>query len=329
MTEIKLFKFDSKTDYLPYYKSYKLALNNENTINDVLITLYDIEKFSYLKDEVFFLRVNGIFTSSDVKISEFIINSNELLLEPLSVNRAINDLIIDTKDYQNKLSLLDAYFTEDEKVLIIKEKIYMLEYYASNTLYFNDDYIGEHVLFLASELIQKDPSLKDEITSLVDTDNGIKIRSSLNHRVVNSNEEVPKNYAEVTLNSEVLQYFDNFNIALYCALNDTSFENIIKSSNANYIELQSKHFDIPMSSTKLSYLMAGNILLEAMDNNADFLIVNDVSELKLFDAKQKSIEKTTGREIGLPVLTRDEFIQLLQGSKELSSHKVKISFLAA
>lgn len=327
MIETKLFKFDSKTDYLPYYKSYKLPLNNENTINDVLDTINDIEKFGYISGEAFFLRVNGVFTSSDVTISKFISDSGELLLEPLSVNRAVNDLIIDTKDYQEKLSLLDSYFTAEEKALIIKEKIYMLEYYASNTLHFENDYIGEHVLFLASELIQKDPSLKDEISSLVDTDNGIKIRSSLNYRVVDSKEGIPKHYAKVTLDSDIVQYFDNFNIALYCGLNDAYFETIIKNSNATYIELQSKHFDIPMSSTKLSNIMAGTVLLEAMDNNADFLIVNDTQELKHFDEQQKSIEKVMGREIGLPVLTRDEFTQLLQGTKSLSSHKIKIPFL--
>lgn len=327
MIETKLFKFDSKTDYLPYYKSYKLPLNNENTINDVLDTINDIEKFGYITGEVFFLRVNGVFTSSDVAVSKFITDSEELLLEPLSVNRAVNDLIIDTKDYQEKLSLLDSYFTAEEKALIIKEKIYMLEYYASNTLHFKNDYIGEHVLFLASELIQKDPSLKDEISALVDTDNGIRIRSSLNHRVLDLNEEVPKTYLSATLDSEIVQYFDNFNIALFCGLNENSFEKVIKESNATYVELQSKHFDIPMSDTKLSHIMAGTVLLEAMDNNADFLIVNDTKELQHFDAQQKSIEKLMGREIGLPVLTRDEFIGLLQGNKNLSSHKIKIPFL--
>jgi len=34
-----------------------------------------------------------------------------------------------------------------------------------------------------------------------------------------------------------------------------------------------------------------------------------------------------GREIQLPVLTQDEFIQLLQGGKKLNPHKIKISFL--
>ncbi len=328
MIDIKLFKFDSKTDYLPYYKSYELELESVKTISDVLNTLNTIEKFGYISDENFFLRVNDIFVSSDANIKDVITDTNELTIEPLSINRALNDLIIDTKDYQEKLNFLDAYFTEEEKTLMIKEKVYMLEYYASNTLYFNPDYIGEHVLFLASELIQKDPSLKNKLSTLVDTENGIRIRSSLEHRVLNANEEVNSTFSEVTLTSEPLQYLDNFNVALFCGLNTSSFEKTIKQSNASYVELTSKHFDIPMSSKKLSYLMAGNILLEAKDKNADFLVVNNKTELKLFDAKQKSIESTMGREIDLPILTRDEFIQLLQGNTNFDSRKIKIPFAA-
>ena len=134
-------------------------------------------------------------------------------------------------------------------------------------------------------------------------------------------------YNKVSLDSEILQYFDNFNIALYCALNDSSFEDIIKQSRATYVELKSKHFDIPKNAKKLSMLMAGSVLLEALDNNADFLIVNNEEELALFDAKQKSIESTMGREIKLPIITRNEFVQLLKGQRNLSSRKIKIPFL--
>ena len=327
MIEIKLFKFDSKTDYLPYYKSYELERESVNTVNDVLNAVNAIEKFGFLSDELFFLQANNIYTDSSVTLDEVMKDSNELVLEPLSINRAVNDLIIDTKDYQEKLDFLDSYFNAEEKALIIQEKRYMLEYYASNTLHFNNYYIGEHVLFLASELIQSNPALKSELSALVDTEDGIRIRSSLEHRVLNMNEQNAPTYNKVTLDSEILQYFDNFNIALYCALNDTSFENIIKQSNATYVELKSKHFDIPKNANKLSMLMAGSVLLEALDNDADFLIVNNEEELALFDAKQKSIEKTMGREINLPIITQNEFVRLLQGQKNLSSRKIKIPFL--
>ena len=87
-----------------------------------------------------------------------------------------------------------------------------------------------------------------------------------------------------------------------------------------------------MSAKKLSYLMAGTILLDAIDNNADFLLVNSQEDISLFDAQQKNIAKVMGREIDLPVLTRGQFIKLLEGEKDkntlgLNIHKVKIPFL--
>lgn len=334
MIEIQLFKFDSKTDYLPYYKSYSLKRDSVNTIDDVLNAINSREKFGYIQDEPFFLRVNNIYIASDTNINDVINHKSELLIEPLSIKRAVNDLIIDTDDYRNKLSFLDKYLEHDVKTQILHDKNYMLEYYASNTLHFNDDYIGEHVLFIASELVQRDESLIEELSKLVDNEDGIRLRTSLKHRVLDSHEEVAKDYEVSTLDSEVIQSFDNFNIALYCALNDASFESVIQESNANYVELQSKHFDIPRGSSKLAYLMAGTVLLEAMDNNADFLIVNDEEELALFDEKQKSIEKAMGREIDLPVLTRNEFIKILQGEKDkktigIAFHKIKVPFLDA
>ena len=332
MIEIKLFRFDSKTDYLPYYKTYELERDSVKTIDDVLDILYKIEKFGYLKDEIFFLQANNIFTSSEVMLDEVLNDTNELVLEPISIKRSVNDFIIDTKDYKSKLNLLNNYLSSEEIASIITEKKYMLEYYASNTLHFNDDYIGEHVLFIASEIIQEKPILKDELSALVDTKDGIRIRSSLLYRILYSNDENTKQYQQATLNSIPVQSFKNFNIALYCALNTSNFKNIIQKSDASYIDLKSKHFDIPLGMTNVSMLMAGNILLEALDNNADFLIVNDKEELNLFDAKQKTIENIMGREINLPILTQAQFLQLLQGEKNISTlgfnaHKVKIPFL--
>ena len=328
MTEIKLFKFDSKTDYLPYYKTYTLELNETDTIRNVLETIYDIEKFGYISDESFFIRVNNLFISADESITSILDDlEDDLLIEPISVKRAVNDLIIDIKDYQNKLDLLDGYLENEQKVSILEHKTYMLDYYASNTLHFNDDYIGDHVLLLASELVRHKPELREKLSTLVNGENGVKLHSSLKYRMLGVHSADSVVYTNATLDAEVLQLFSNFNISLYCGLNDSSFENVIQKSEATYIDLKSKHFDIPLTSKELSYLMAGTILLEAKDNNADFLIVNDNEELKLFDSKQKSIEKTMGREINLPVLTQNEFVQLLQGNTNLDSHKVKLSFL--
>jgi len=329
MTDIKLFKFDSKTDYLPYYKNYSINTSKLNTLNDLLEEIYSIEKFEFINNEDFFLQVNSQFTSSNAFLHEVLDNSNELIIEPLSIKRALHDLIIDTKDYQNKFDLLNSYISESEKETLIKEKMYMLEYYASNTLNFHEDYIGEHVVLLGLDIAKKDPTLKDEIFNLLNGEDGIINKSSLKYRILNYPEKKEENTKDTF---EVVQSFENFNIALYYGLNPNTFEHVIKQSNATFVDIKSKNFDIPMSAKKLSYLMAGTILLDAIDNNADFLLVNSQEDISLFDAQQKNIAKVMGREIDLPVLTRGQFIKLLEGEKDkntlgLNIHKVTIPFL--
>jgi len=329
MIDIKLFKFDSKTDYLPYYKTYSIDKNTVKTIDDVLQKINSIEKFEFIENEDFFLQVNNQFTSSKAFLNEIPLDSNELILEPLSIKRAKHDLLIDTKDYQEKLNLLDAYISESEKETLIRDKTYMLEYYASNTLNFHEDYIGEHVVLLSLDIAKKDPSLKDEIFQLLSGEDGIINKSSLKYRILNYPE---KSEPKEKDSFNVIQSFENFNIALYYGLNPNSFHHVITQSNATFVDIQSKNFDIPLSAKKLSHLMAGTVLLEALDNNADFLLVNSQEDLSLFDAQQKQIEKVMGREINLPVLTRGQFIKLLEGEKDkntlgLNIHKVTIPFL--
>ena len=330
MIEIRLFRFNALNDYLPYYKTYELEYNAQATLQDILEELDTIESFGFLKDAPFFLQANHIFTSSTTLISEIVKENEELVLEPLSIKRAVNDLIIDTKDYKEKLALLDKYMSSDEKEKIIKEKTYMLEYYASNTLHFYEDYIGEHVVLLALDIVKQDASLEAEIFALLNSEEGIVNKSSLKYRIVN----YPETTKVASLTPTIEQSFENFNIAFYCGLQEDNFHDVILQSKAEYVNLLSKHFDIPLKAKRLSYLMAGTILLEAVDNNADFLIVPEQKDLKLFDTKQKAIEKVMGREIGFPVLTQDEFLQLLAGEKDkkvigLHKHKVNVTFLDA
>ncbi|WP_294965283.1 DUF5644 domain-containing protein [Sulfurimonas sp.] len=350
MLEIKLFKFDSKTDYLPYYKSYKIKNMQSDTIGDLLKKVNEIENFSFLDEEKFYLRVNNIFTPTTTQANDFITEKNqELLIEPISILRAKNDLIIDIDDYKNKLYILSAFLEEKEIESLIKEKKFLLEYYASNTLHLDRDYIGDHVLLLASELIKSQAENKNKIFKIIgDKENGILNHTSLENRIIeykdsedaifklsmdycekNSIVYVAKEYKEYDLNNGIKQYFANFNIACYNSLGDNSFESLIVESKANYIELESKNFELPPYCTnkKLIHHIAGHILLEAKDNNADFLIVNDEDDLSIFDAMQKKIEKTIGREIELPVVTKAEFVQLLQGEKNINKHKVNLSFL--
>ena len=134
----------------------------------------------------------------------------------------------------------------------------------------------------------------------------------------------------------ISQFLEGFNIAEFEGLNKNSCASVIESSKANYVKLSSSHEDLAPFSTLVSkdfsHRIAGEILLEAKDNDADFLIVRGKSDLMLFDGEQKKIEQVMNREIDIPVMTQAQFKMLLEGEKNASvlgfdAHKVKVPFL--
>ncbi|MCW8895083.1 MAG: 2Fe-2S iron-sulfur cluster-binding protein [Sulfurimonas sp.] len=352
---VELFRFDSKVDYLPYYKKYTLEYKDKDTILSLLNKINSIEKFAYEPSVDFNLKINNLYLNSN----EFIANivdktSNEFIIEPISKFRAINDLIIDKKDFLQKIAAFESYLTSMDMDKYAKN--YELDYYASNTYNIKRDYIGDHSLLIASDIIEQNPELTDEILEMISKkDDGIWYHTSLENRVFNY--DVTKEHKIKALfaklkkvqfsgidnssvdsidNVDISQYFEGFNVASYDGLDKSSCASVIKDSKANYIDISLKSEDLAPHSTLVSddfsLKIAGEILLQAKDNNADFIVVRGKKDILLFDGEQRKIEKTTGREINLPVVSQEQFKRLLEGDKDtaamgLDSHKVKVSFL--
>ncbi|PIF03688.1 MAG: hypothetical protein CSA86_05005 [Arcobacter sp.] len=353
--EIKLFRFNHSVDYLPYYKTYTIQYTQNESVYDILNKINKLEQFSYNKKEHCNVNINNYFVSAEVLITDIVAYlGSELTINPISLYRATNDLIINTADYEEKLELFDKYLTNEQ----IKEfsNKYILEYYASHTLLINKDYIGDHSLLIADEIISNNPEYSKEILQiLTNKDTGILYHTSLEDRLFQNRYNVELVYKKLlsiipeyknldtndekksTINTdiEISQYFKGFNIALYNQ-QGCSFSKIICKSRATYIQLNSRQYDLAFHSllvnNKFLLQIAGEILLEAKDKNADFLIVKDEKDLSIFDGMQKKIAAIVNREINLPVLTQLEFEMLLLGEKNISKmglnkHKIKIQFL--
>lgn len=354
---VELFRFDSKTDYLPYYKKYTIGYTSEDTVLDLLNKIERIEKFTYINSANFNLKINDMYVSAKESVSDILgEGSNELKIEPLSIYRALCDLVIDKSDYIGKILYFKEYLTPLEVQKYMDEL--ELDYYASNTYDINRDYIGDHALLIASDIIEKFPKLKQEVIEKIShKDNGIWYHTALRHRiygydlqkehkigalfsmlpkVVYSGIAAHANSIKKMDDVNISQYFEGFNIAEFEGVDKNSCVSFIKESKANYVKLSSSNDDLAPFSTivdkEFSRKIAGNILLEAKDNDADFLIVRGKSDLMLFDGEQKNIERSVGREIKLPVITQEQFKMLLEGEKNIETlgfnrHKVKIEFL--
>ena len=352
---VELFRFDSNSDYLPYYKKYTIEYNPKDTVLSLLSKIKGIEKFAYDNRVDFNLKINNLYLRADELICDVVERtSNDLKIEPVSTFRAVNDLLIDKRDYLEKILMFKEYLTPME--LDEYAKSYELDYFASNTYDKNRNYIGDHAILIAADIIEHTPKFKKDVLDLISNeDNGIWYHTSLKNRVLNYdiNKEhkiqsvlamLPKvAYSGISANSNnkigsvnISQYFDGFNIAEFEGVNENSCASLIKESNANYVKLSFAKEDLAPYSTLVSkdfsHKIAGEILLEAKDNDADFLVVRSKSDLMLFDGEQKKIEKAVNREIDLPVISQEQFKRLLEGEKNGSAlgfdkHRVKISFL--
>ncbi|OHE09463.1 MAG: hypothetical protein A2513_04890 [Sulfurimonas sp. RIFOXYD12_FULL_33_39] len=352
---VELFRFDSKVDYLPYYKKYSMEYKPKDTVLSLLNRINSIEKFAYKADLDFNLKINNLYVNTDALIADVVNKtSNELKIEPVSVYRAVNDLIIDKKDYLEKILFFKEYITPIEMDEYAKS--YELDYYASNTYNIDRSYIGDHSLLIAADIIEHHPKLKEIILDKISSkENGIWYHTSLENRVLNYDMTkeykikslfamLPKvTYSGITANGtkkiedvEIFQFFDGFNIAEFEGINKNSYADTIKKSRANYVQLSLAKEDLAPYSTLVnsdfSLKIAGEILLEAKDENADFLVVRGKSDLLLFDGEQKKIQKVVNREINLPVITQEQFKMVLLGEKNVAKlgfdkHKIKVSFL--
>jgi len=109
---IKAFRFNAETDYLPYYKTYEMNVENHELILDLLnrIKWEHDGSFSYRRS-----CRHGICGSCSIKVNGKpvlackenawdMVNlfGNELIFDPQSKKRVIKDMIIDKKDFWDK-----------------------------------------------------------------------------------------------------------------------------------------------------------------------------------------------------------------------------------
>lgn len=341
--EISLFKFDYKSDYLPYYTKHFLNVDENHTLLFLLNKINEEHPLSFENNTEAFVVVNEIFTSVMTRVKDLKKSfGSDLKIEPLSIRRACNDLIINEDDFNEKLSILKPFLTLDSELKKLYNS-YKPYFYASNTLNFEYDYIGDAILLLASDLIKKFPNKESEILKTIkECDYGIDYHTDLTNRVFNFDKTIeekisllktklnvikefkaPKtlSFGEFKNTSEIKHDFNEFNLAYYKgskACNETL--NLIGKLKANILNLQTLNEDIAKETfsqnPNFTNKIASKIMLDAFDNGADLLIVDNEQDFYLFDTNRKELEKVAGREITIPVIHKNELEKLATGEHE-------------
>ena len=180
---LEVFRFDCKTDYLPYYKKVVIKIDEEKTVADLLAVIKDDEKsFEYPTGVNAAIKINGksLFTDAKiVEIKEFF--GKELHLDPLNSKRAEKDLRINLDDFEAKFDILDAFVdASDRKVF----KSYVREHYASPIVNMEDDFLGDGLFAFAYDMVQKYPERKTKmLEAIAKKDSGIWLHVNISNRL--------------------------------------------------------------------------------------------------------------------------------------------------
>ncbi len=343
--EISLFRFDYKSDYLPYYTKNFVKIKNEKTLLDILNSINNEDECEYRNSDNFDVVINGTYTNVTISVDDLVKNfGNDIIIEPISIRRAHTDLLINDEDFHQRLSILDE-FVDDEDIK--KYKNYKIYFYASNTLNFEYDYIGDSVLLLACDLIEKNKVNEENILEkLLSYDCGAEYHTSLSNRIYNIDSSIEekinslrkklkltKDVKEQNLNlgkksninfgnfnevKEIKHDFNDFNIAYYKGLNeDSQTINLLSQLNAKIINTKTLNSDLALDSfhinSDFTIKLASEIMLDAFDNSADLLLVDNEQTFELFDSNRKQIQDSCGREVILPVLHKNELAKLAIG----------------
>jgi succinate dehydrogenase/fumarate reductase-like Fe-S protein len=175
---LSVFRFDAKSDYLPFYKKHIIKIDGEKTLNDLLLVIKEEDLlFDFPTDKNAAIRVSGQNLFTDVKIDTIVENfGDELTLMPMSEKRALKDLIVNKDDFYDKFDLLDAYVNASDRKRFEELVLY---HYASDVNRYSDEFQGDALFLFAYEMIEKYPAYRGKILDILDNEHGIWLHTNL------------------------------------------------------------------------------------------------------------------------------------------------------
>ncbi len=135
-------------------------------------------------------------------------------------------------------------------------------------------------------------------------------------------------------NVEIINDFSGFNVAVYQGFDASSFIDFLSKSKAKIINfdlqnVENGHRFLNLDKS-LAYKKAADIVLDAYDSGADFLVVGDDLSFKMFDTLSVELQNITNRDFSdFYILHIAEFIALANNKipKTLKNHKLKVSLV--
>lgn len=192
------------------------------------------------------------------------------------------------------------------------------------------------------EILLNDANLKFEIAERLQKHN---ISLNLDVNVISLEQLLLEEVGAEKLASLLKNPFGNFQTALFLGSNACRAKKYRKEDLLiqllDLIKLkQIKHestyesdgFEVYDASPLLAKKLGAKAMLDMFDNAADFVLVSDARSFIMFDFYQKELEKVSGRDLGLSILSLAELLLLAFGETNkkvigLDQHKVAITLI--
>ena len=176
---LSVFRFDAKSDYLPFYKKHIIEIDKDKTLDDLLAVIKAEDRlFDYPQGKNAAIQISGVNLFTNVKIDDIVKNfGTELTLMPMSEKRALKDLIVNDDDFYEKFDLLDPFIDSTDKKRFKELIVY---HYASDIYKYEDDFQGDALFLFAYEMIKKHPDQEKKILNILDNENdGIWLHTNI------------------------------------------------------------------------------------------------------------------------------------------------------
>lgn len=343
---LRIFRFNAKTDYLSYYKPYRLELNSQTSAREILelIRQKDLLFTSKFESENY-IFVDDKCLHLDEKFSVY----DDLKLSALAPDFSTKDFELNNIKFLEKLNIFND-LSQADKDFYNENRHY---YYASKTRKFAPSFLGEPIFLLASRLIQNHPAKELEILKKIsDISSGIwnytslanifadtkDLDDTINHLKkkifdygIYPNLEKRKNELYLDFLSSNEKFFDedlglkSFNAGLLTGLNVSvylgnyanTFRHIdlfrsFKEKELNLVNTSFVYESCALESFYVApqnfYNQAGIILLDAFDNGANVLVSPWKKFISLARTHKHQIEQAAGRKIDLDLIHTSELV---------------------
>jgi succinate dehydrogenase/fumarate reductase-like Fe-S protein len=332
---IRAFFFNAKTDYLPYYKNYKISVNADATAKDLLMQIQEANRdFSYPNQKLF-MRINDFVVEGKQSVSEIVKRfGTSFQIDAVNSYRSNDGLKINDDDFMQSYALLEPYATDED--LKYYKSLYAL-HYASESEKFDREYIGDAILILAHKMIRDGSVHKKEILHAITSVNSglfdceyennlfdaIDLTATIDELKAMADEENPPSLCSRI--GSIFSKKETTNIKAYTSKRTAKKTDVLTAKQVGYYGGNAKATEIKeisfSKSNKLCGLgvlnknkdlaltKAGAILLDAYDSGVEVLVVEDINALAMFRKYFSAIEKRTGREMkDLVLISADEFM---------------------